>query len=282
MTLLEAAGPNAAQIDYWNACAGQSWVDGQEALDIELKPWGDKVIAALAPRAGERLIDVGCGCGATTLMLAAAVGPSGRVLGADISAPMLALARRRAETAGLAQASFVLADAQTHEFEPADGVFSRFGVMFFADPVAAFANLRSALAPGGRIAFVCWRPLEENPWVSVPMSGVAPLLAEPPTVAAPGAPGPFAFADRDRLSAILKGAGFARTEIERHDLMTGWGDLDASVRVATSIGPVGAALRNNPQLAGKAAEAVRAALTPYLTAEGVRLNASAWVVRAER
>src|SRR6516162_234670 len=137
---LEAAGPNAAQISYWNDSAGPTWVAEQDALDAELRPWGEKAMAALAPKAGERLIDVGCGCGTTTLALAERVGPGGQVLGGDISAPMLAVARRRAEQAGLAQATFAQVDAQTYQFEPADGVFSRFGVMFFADPTAAFAN----------------------------------------------------------------------------------------------------------------------------------------------
>ena len=203
MTQLEAAGPNAAQIDYWNATAGPSWVAAQEGLDIELRPWGEKAIATLAPVAGARMIDVGCGCGATTLMLAERVGPGGRVLGADISAPMLALARQRAEAAGLAQASFIQADAQTHAFEPADGVFSRFGVMFFADPAAAFANLRAALTERGRVVFVCWRALEHNPWMGVPVAAIAPLLPQAPQAPQPGAPGPFAFADGDRVHAIL-------------------------------------------------------------------------------
>src|SRR5215472_9815352 len=252
---LEAAGPNAAQIDYWNAGAGASWSAQQEALDAELQTWGETAMAALAPRPGERLIDVGCGCGATTLMLADRVGATGRVLGADISAPMLEVARRRAAAAGLAHAAFAQVDAQTHRFEPADGVFSRFGVMFFADPVAAFANLRSALTGQGRVAFVCWRAPEHNPWMTAPMAAIAPLLppTPPPT---PGAPGPFAFADGERVRGILQGAGFAKIEVEQHDLKTGWGDLEASVRISLSVGPAGAALRQNPQLAGKIAEAV--------------------------
>lgn len=278
MTLLEAAGPNARQIDYWNSSAGPSWVASQEGLDAELAVWGEKAADALAPKPGDRLIDVGCGCGATTLMLADRVGPAGAVLGADISAPMLEVARRRA--AGLANASFVQADAQTHAFAPADGVFSRFGVMFFADPVAAFANLRAALNGGGRVAFVCWRAVELNPWMTAPMAAVAPLLPEPPPAAPPGAPGPFAFADRDRVHAILRDAGFSAIEIDAHDAKTAWGDLEASTRVALSVGPTANALRLNPNLKDKIADAVRAALAPYDTPEGVRLDQSAWVVSA--
>ena len=280
MAALEAAGPNAAQIDYWNAMAGPSWVAAQEALDAELLAWGEKAMAALAPTAGERLIDVGCGCGATSLRLAERVGSGGRVLGADISAPMLAVARRRAEAAGLAQASFAQVDAQTHRFEPADGVFSRFGVMFFADPVAAFANLRAALSARGRVAFVCWRAPDLNPWMSVPMAAITPLLPEPPPAPPPGAPGPFAFADGARVHGILQGAGFAKIDIEAHDLMTGWGDVEASARLVLNIGPAGAVFRQNPQLADQITSAVRRALTPYATPDGVRLASSAWIVRA--
>ena len=278
---LEAAGPNAAQISYWNDSAGPTWVAEQDTLDAELRPWGEKAMAALAPKAGERLIDVGCGCGTTTLALAERVGPGGQVLGGDISAPMLAVARRRAEQAGLAQATFAQVDAQTYQFEPADGVFSRFGVMFFADPVAAFANLRAALTSRGRVAFVCWRAPAHNPWVTVPMAAIAPLLPEAPPAPPPGAPGPFAFADRDHVLGILRGAGFARVEIEAHDLKTGWGDLEASTRLALSIGPAAATLRQHPQLADKFTQAVRAALAPFATPEGVRLDASAWIARAE-
>jgi SAM-dependent methyltransferase len=278
---LEAVGPNAAQIDYWNAAGGASWVAQQDTLDAELQTWGETAMAALAPTPGERLIDVGCGCGATTLMLAERVGANGAVLGADISAPMLELARRRAAAAGLAQATFALVDAQTHRFEPTDGVYSRFGVMFFADPVAAFANLRAALTPRGRVTFVCWRAPEHNPWMMAPMAAIAPLLPEAPPAPPPGAPGPFAFADRDRVLGILKGAGFTKVEIEAHDLKTSWADLEASTRLTLRVGPVSAALRQHPQLADKIAEAVRAALAPYATPEGVRMDSSSWVARAE-
>lgn len=281
MTALDAAGPNAAQISYWNESAGPTWVAENDALDAELRPWGETAMAALAPKAGERLIDVGCGCGATSLALAERVGPSGRVLGADISAPMLEVARRRASSAGFAQASFMQVDAQTHRFEPADGVFSRFGVMFFADPTAAFANLRAAVAPEGRVVFVCWRAPEHNAWMTVPMAAVIPLLPQAPPAPQPGAPGPFAFADRDRVFGILKDAGFARIDIDAHDLKTGWGDLEASTRTATNIGPMGAARRQNPQLADKITAAVREALAPYQTPQGVQLDAAGWIVRAE-
>jgi len=280
MTALDAAGPNAAQAAYWNETVGPSWVALQDALDGQLRPLGLKAMEVLAPKPGERLIDVGCGCGDTSLELARRVGDAGAVLGADISAPMLAVARRRAEAAGLAWARFAQADSQVEAFEPADGVFSRFGVMFFADPTAAFANLYKALKPGGRVAFVCWRPLAQNPWMTVPMAAVAPLLPEPLPPAPPDAPGPFAFADRDRLRGILAGAGFTDIAIEASDQKIGQGDVEAATLIALNAGPVAAAARTYPDLKHRIQAAVRVALAPYETPDGVRLDSSVWIVRA--
>jgi SAM-dependent methyltransferase len=280
MTALDAAGPNAAQIAYWNDNAGPTWVAMQDELDHELGELGLAAMAALAPREGERLVDIGCGCGSTTLELARRVGAGGSVLGVDISAPMLAVARERAAAAGLAQARFIQADAQTHAFDPADGAFSRFGVMFFEDPVAAFANIRRGLKRGGRVAFVCWRSLAENPWMTVPMVAIVPLLPAPPPAPPPGAPGPFAFADGDRLAGILKGAGFSDVSIEPLDAKVAWGDLDTSVRLAMRLGPVGGLVREHPQLGEQMAAAVRAALAPHVGAAGVRLDSASWIVLA--
>ena len=281
MTALDADGPNAAQIAYWNQSAGPTWVAMQDALDHELNDLGLAAMAALAPRQGERLADIGCGCGATTLELARRVGEGGAVLGVDISAPMLGVARERAAAAGLDQVRFLQADAQTYGFEPVDGAFSRFGVMFFADPVAAFANIRKGLRPGGRMAFVCWRQLAENPWMTVPMSAVLPLLPAPPAAPPPGGPGPFAFADRDRLAGILAGAGFADVSIEPLDAQVSWGDVETSARMALRLGPVAGLVRENPDLADRMADAVRAALAPHVGATGVHLDSATWIVRAK-
>ena len=281
MTALDAAGPNAAQIVHWNEIAGPSWVAMQDALDHELQDLGLAAMEALAPRVGERLVDIGCGCGATTLELARRVGPGGGVLGVDISAPMLALARERAAAAGLAQARFEQADAQTYAFEPADGAFSRFGVMFFEGPVAAFANIRRGLNPGGRVAFVCWRPLPENPWMTVPMAAVLPLLPSPPAMPPPGAPGPFAFADRDRLAGILRNAGFADISIEPLDAKVSWGDLELSVGMALRLGPLASLVRENPGLQDRMTDAIRAALAPHVGPAGVRLDSASWIVLAK-
>src|SRR5262249_9342980 len=168
---MDATGPNAEQITYWNEKSGPKWVTEQARLDRMIAPFGAEARTALAPKAGEHIVDVGCGCGETSLQLGRHVTASGGVHGVDISQPMLARARQRAAAAGHAHVRFTPADAQTHAFpcEGADAIFSRFGVMFFADPVAAFANLRQALRSDGRLAFVCWQPMPANPWMAVPL-----------------------------------------------------------------------------------------------------------------
>jgi SAM-dependent methyltransferase len=202
------------------------------------------------------------------------------VLGIDISAPLLAAARRRA--GGGANLRFAEADAQTYAFEPGgfDGAFSRFGVMFFADPAAAFANIRRALRPDGRLAFVCWRRPEESPIITLPMQAAIPHLPEPPVPAAPGAPGPFAFADPDRTRGILQAAGFKAIDLAPHDENVGGGDLETAVELAFKIGPLGARLRESPHLRPKVEAAVREALAAHDTPSGVKLNAAVWIVTA--
>jgi SAM-dependent methyltransferase len=279
MSLTGDEGPNAAQIAYWNNSAGPTWVAMQDALDAQLHDLGLRAIAALGLREGERVIDIGCGCGDTTMELAGRVGRSGRVTGADISMPMLDVARRRAGELSLGWASFVRAGAQTWRFEPADAAFSRFGVMFFADPAAAFANIRRALAPAGRLAFVCWRVMAENHWMSIPLAAVAPLLPATPSPPA-DAPGPFAFADRGRLSRILADAGFTDVAIEPHDQAIGQDDLESAVRTTMNMGPIGLAVRENPQLQAPIAAAVRSALAPYAGPDGVKLPSATWIVTA--
>ncbi len=185
---------NAAQVDYWNRTAGQRWTDRQEEQDLVLRPVSDLLIAAADAKSGDQVIDVGCGCGATTIDFAARVSPRGEVLGLDISEPMLKRARERAPKS--LPARFALADATVYDFEPewADLAVSRFGVMFFANPAGSFANLRKGLKPGARLAFVCWREAKQNPWMMIPLREArkhAPPLPE----ANPEDPGPFAFAD---------------------------------------------------------------------------------------
>ena len=208
---------NLEQIEFWNGAPGQRWVAYQESLDRVWRPVGDAAIERAAVLPGERLIDVGCGCGATALELATKVGLSGSVVGIDVSAPMLARARERARTLGVANVEFVQADASTHAFAgSANLVFSRAGVMFFGDPVAAFANLRRALRPGGRLVFVCFREREVNSWWTVPLAAAATVVAaEQPTPA--HEPGPFSLSDETRLRAVLDHSGFVGTVCEPAD-----------------------------------------------------------------
>lgn len=282
---LPSDGPNAEQVRYWNQQAGPKWVAQQAQLDAQLADLGTLAMERAAIVAGEAILDVGCGCGATTLELARRTGESGSVLGADISEPMLALARRRAAEAGLRNVQFELADAQTHAFAAAsrDIVFSRFGVMFFADPTAAFANLHRTLRPGGRLAFVCWQALPLNPWMAVPLGVVAQHVTLPPPPP-PGAPGPFAFADRERVTGILRDAGFADVDFEPtvgEMTIGGTADLDEAVAFLLTLGPSAALLADaGPEVRTRVVAAVRDAIAPHHGAGGVRMPAAAWLVRA--
>ncbi|WP_448581051.1 class I SAM-dependent methyltransferase [Thermaurantiacus sp.] len=272
-------GPNAAQVEFWNEAGGRAWAKSHEALEQQILTLGEVAITALAPMPGERVLDIGCGAGATSLALAEAVGPAGRVVGVDVSRPLLAIAERRG--AAVPNLRFVEADAQTHGFDHGgfDAAFSRFGVMFFADPVAALANIRVALRPGGRLAFVCWRGLPENGWMHVPLAAAMPLL--PPMPAPdPEAPGPFAFANCGRVEAILGAAGFQEVAIRPHDSEIGGNDLATTMALLLKVGPIGAVLREAPELAPKVEEAVADALAPYVRNNEIWLPGAVWIVTA--
>ncbi len=273
---------NAAQADYWNALAGQTWARFQAQLDRQIEPLGREAMRVLAPRAGERILDIGCGCGQTTMELAALTGAGGYVKGADISAPMLEIAKARPVLPGAVAPVFEQADAQVASFGDGafDAAFSRFGVMFFADPVAAFANIRRALRPGGRLAFVCWRPFAENVWMRAPQEAAAPFMPASPA-ADPMAPGPFAFADAARVLGILGDAGFKDIALEKFDCLIGGGDLAQSLELALRVGPLGGALREHPELTQTVSGAVRDALAGYVTPKGVLMPAATWIVRAQ-
>jgi len=285
MTPIAASGPNAEQIRYWNEQAGPVWLANQAALDRRLARFGELALASAGVAAGERVLDVGCGCGDTALELARRVGASGAVVGVDVSAPMLERARERARAAGAANLRFESGDAQSHAFEPErfDLVFSRFGVMFFADPPAAFANLSRALRRGGRLAFVCWQEVARNPWLGLPTRAIAAHVALPPP-AAPDAPGPFAFADALRTAGILERGGFEEVALApvETSLLVG-STLDEAVEFALTVGPAATLLRDAPRdTVARARAAVREALAPHVTAEGVLLGASVWVATARR
>jgi SAM-dependent methyltransferase len=276
-------------IRYWNEAAGPAWVEMQERLDVQVGPFGAAALARAGVSAGERVLDVGSGCGGTTLDIARAVGPAGRVTAVDISAPMLERARARAAAAGFGERiEWRCEDAQTARFAPGayDCVYSRFGVMFFADPPAAFANLREALRPGGRLAFVCWQARERNPWMTVPALAAMQHVAFPPPPP-PDAPGPFAFADPERVRGILARAGFAGLELEplERPMQLGGGGLDEALELFMAVGPVGQALRDaqaGPEQRARVREAVRASFERFRTANGVEAPAAVWIVRAHR
>jgi SAM-dependent methyltransferase len=274
---------NAVQAEYWNRSAGQKWADHQEHQDQVLRPVSDRLMATADAKPGERVIDVGCGCGATTIDFAERVHPGGEVLGLDISEPMLARARERAPRD--LPARFELADATVYDLKPewADLVVSRFGVMFFADPARSFANLRKGLKPGGRVVFACWREAKHNPFFVVPLREAAkhaPLLPE----TNPEDPGPFAFANGERVRGILSEAGYADVAVAPHDLdldiATGRG-LDRAVAASMAIGPTSRMLDGQSEAVRAAATAeIRKGLAAYLRGDSVPLGAAIWMVTA--
>ena len=270
---------NETMIDMWNNQSGAGWVTGQERMDRQLEPIGRLAIDALVPATGERLLDIGCGTGATTLALADAVGRSGTALGLDISAPMLALARSRASDRSNVQ--FMQADAQTYGFEPAsfDGVFSRFGVMFFDDPVGAFANIRRALKPKGRLAFVCWQSLDKNRWMGEWAAFVADLIPPPPPPP-PDAPGPFAFGDPARVRSILEGAGWRDVKLTAHNLTVAFAQtVDEVLAGVQEVGPLVNALREaKADMRAAVLARIETEARTRLASGGLTAPAAVWVV----
>lgn len=270
----------------WNGDSGERWAANLDRLDLMLQDFGDAAIAAAAAQPGERILDIGCGSGTSTFMLADQVGQSGHVLGVDISRQLVELAR--AATPEGASAEFQLADAATAPFpaESFDLLFSRFGVMFFENPVAAFANMRGALKPGGRVAFVCWRSAAENDWVRLPMAAIRDIVQ--PAPADPDAPGPFAFGNPERLTDILATAGFADIEVKPSDNRLAYGRsdtreaaIDDALDMAFQVGPLSRALADQPDdISVRAAAAVRAAFAALPGDTSVLIDGAAWIVTA--
>ena len=280
----EPSQMHADQIAYWNGEGGMRWVAQQAGIETMLAPVAEAAIVHAAPSADAVVLDIGCGCGATTLALAKAV-PDGRVTGLDVSAPILAVAKARGGDA--ANVTWLLADAATHAF-PADAfdvMFSRFGVMFFGDPRAAFANLRRAARPGGRLVFACWRGLLENPWMAVPLRAAqvhVPPLPRP----GPDDPGPFAFADPERVTGLLAGAGWAPPRFTPLDValdIAGGKGLAGAIAQAAHIGAAARLLADQPEPVRSAAlREIEAALAPYAAEDGrVVLPGAVWLVTSE-
>ncbi len=283
MNTPEGHARNADQIAYWNGPGGQRWADRQQMQDVLLAPVADVLVDRAGAKAGDRIVDVGCGCGATTMAFAQRVGPGGHVCGIDISAPMLARAGQMVPAG--APIDFILADATVHPFEPSsfDLLVSRFGVMFFSEPAVSFANLRRALRPSGRLAFACWREPRDNPWLMLPLQAVYKHVPKLPQLG-PEDPGPFAFASEQRVTRILGEAGFQGIAMERYDLSLdvaiGRG-LEAAVETALDVGPASRALAEQPpEVIAAAANSVREALAPFASAQAVLLGGSIWIVTA--
>jgi SAM-dependent methyltransferase len=272
---------NAQQLEYWNGPVGERWAGLQESIDLHLAEITDALVRFASPRAGERVLDVGCGCGTTTLLLGMKAEPEGAAAGIDISVPMLNVARARA-AAQNADIVFIEADASDYDFQPVfDLVFSRFGIMFFADPVAAFANLRKALAPAGRLVFACWRNFELNGWAWEPMQAARPLLP-PQEPADPFAPGPFAFADGGRLRRILQDAGYKGIDLELFDGAVNMGaTVQDAAAEALNIGPLArAATGLDEATREKIRRVVEGVYARHLAPSGVQPPAACWFVRA--
>ncbi len=276
---------NQEQRARWNGEDGEYWVRQQDRIDATLAPVLEPLLTFAAPLSASTVIDVGCGCGATTVELARAVGPNGRVLALDVSAPMLALAGQRVKQFG--NSKCLLGDAAELPMSGlnAELIVSRFGVMFFGDPTAAFTNLRTALLPDGRLRFACWRPIHENPWLYVPLQAVCEHVPPPPKPL-PEEPGPFSFSDPARVTRILTSAGFTTPSFTPLDLkidIAAAGTFDDAVAQATQMGPAKRALAEHPENMRLAAiESVRRALAPFASAAGVHLPAAIWLVAANR
>lgn len=284
---------NERQIADWNGINGARWLSHQERLDRMLAPFGKDALHIAAIRPGEHVMDIGCGAGQTTLAIDGMVGAGGRVRGVDVSEPLIQRARARAAEAQ-SHAHFDIADASRAPIVPndLDLLFSRFGVMFFDAPVAAFAHLRRGLKARGRLAFICWRTKAENDWHHLPMQAIGPLLP-PADMPQPHAPGPFAFGDADYIRHILSSAGFSDILIAPVDNPIPFGQgatvqaaVDDALAQSFQIGPLTRALADQPESVRTCAiQAVRNAFADHVVSRnasdhGVTINGAAWVVTA--
>jgi ubiquinone/menaquinone biosynthesis C-methylase UbiE len=269
----------AEQAEFWKGRGGQGWLSAYSRIDRSLAPYGRVLLDAAAARAGEHVIDIGCGTGTTTAVLAKAVGANGHVLAVDISEPLIEAARSHR----VDNATFVLGDAASHPFQHRhyDLVFSRFGVMFFGDPEAAFRNFAQALKPDGRLVFICWRAPRENPWGLVTVRAAAPFLP-PLTRPGPEDPGQYSFGDRARVERILKAGGFRDASFEMVDRPVWMGPSVAEiVEGSTRFGPLAAVFAEAaPDAVEKAKQAIASALEPHQGPDGVVMPGSCWLVRA--
>jgi SAM-dependent methyltransferase len=275
---------NEEQVRYWNEEGGTAWVERQEHVDRMLSVFLPCLLDAVSPQPGDHILDIGAGAGATALAVAEAVGPSGRVMALDLSRPLLDRLEERAAASGVGNVITRVADAQTASLpaEHFDSLLSRFGVMFFDDPPAAFANLARAAKPAGRLAFVAWQPVTENPWFSVPLRAamaVVPDAVLPP----PGSPGPFAFGDPDRVRAALAG-GFSEVRVESLRLEIDCGTIDEATDFSVHSGLVGRLTgRADAEVKAAVAAAIHESIRELAGSDGrVRVGSATWLVTARR
>ncbi len=280
-----AVAPETMRMEDWAGALGEKWLANLDKFENMIAPIGDALIAEAKPARGENVIDIGCGGGATTLAIARAVAQTGTATGLDISPALSTEVLRRAAADGIRNISCITADATTAKLPKSayDLIFSRFGVMFFSDPVRAFANLRGALKPGGRLAFACWAPATENQWL-LSVMGVLPKYVELPAPV-PRAPGPFAFAEPNYVKEILTGAGFADIRIDAWrgvQFLAGKGSTPKSatefVLTALSVGDIVKA--QTPDIQAKIQRDVEDVFAQFATPEGVAMQATAWIVKA--
>lgn len=270
---------NRDQHEAWNGDSGQRWVADADRRDAVLAPVAEALLAAACIEPGESILDLGCGCGATTITAALNAGPAGTAHGIDLSEPMIAVARERARDAGCTTVSFTPTDAQTHQFTGAASnvVISRFGTMFFDDPVAAFTNIGRAVRPGGRLFIATWQPLTVNDWLTVP--GAALLRFGTLPNSQPGAPGMFAQADPDLLRSTLTRAGWTAVDSRAVTVTLRLGNDPADATDYLADSGVGRTVLDTIPDADKPAAlaAVVDALAPHTTADGVHLDAAIWI-----
>jgi len=271
---------NDEQATLWNGVAGRAWVEMQALLDHVMQPFERLLADAVAHRRPIRLLDVGCGTGATTIAAARVAGSSTACVGVDISEPMIEFARARADREGV-QTKFFHADVQTHRFDPSgfDMIISRFGVMFFDDPVEAFANLRRAATEDAELRFFAWRGPAENPFMLVAERAAAPLLPNLP-VRDPNGPGQFAFADPRRVERLLADSGWTDAAIRPIDVGCCF-PADALVHWFTRLGPLGRVLdAADARTRSHVIESVRSAYHAYVHGNEIRFDAASWLVVA--
>ena len=268
------------QAALWNGSAGHAWVETQQLLDRMFEPFERLLVAKACAGSGSAVLDVGCGTGATTLGIARRLGSSSRCVGVDVSGPMIEAARARAERDGT-PATFICADAEDFPFEHGsfDTIVSRFGVMFFRDPVRAFTNLRGAAKNAAELHVIPWRSAAENAFMTTAERAAAPLLPDLPA-RRPGGPGQFAFADRHKVESILGASGWTEVEISPLDVQCNFPEAEL-VRYFTKLGPVGLMLAEADEATRtKVVNAIRGAFDPFVYGVEVRFNAACWMVKA--